>query len=82
MHRKSISVTILRPGPLSIGVDRNFADWKKDPSLKQEFLPNIDDFLERSYGCIVYQEQLMQISMRVCGFDQGQSDSIMRKTLA
>ena len=74
-------VAIGRPGPLSIGVDRNFADWKKDPSLKQEFLPNIDDFLERSYGCIVYQEQLMQISMRVCGFDQGQSDSIMRKIL-
>lgn len=64
-----------------MSADRLYAEWKKDPSKAIKYLPNIDDILARSYGSIIYQEELMQISMRVCGFDQGQSDSIMRKIL-
>jgi len=77
----SALVAVGRPGPLSVGTDRNYSEWKKDPSQAIKYLPNIDDILARSYGTIIYQEQLMAISMRVCGFDQGQSDSIMRKIL-
>lgn len=77
----SALVAIGRPGPLSAGIDKNYAEWKNDPSKVVEFLPNTSDFLERSHGCIVYQEQLMQISMRCFGFNQSQSDSIMRKIL-
>lgn len=78
----SALVAVGRPGPLSVGADKQYAEWKKDPSKAIKYLDNIDDILARSYGVIIYQEELMQISMRVSGFDQGQSDSIMRKTLA
>ena len=74
-------VAIGRPGPMSVSSDRLYAEWKKDPSKAIQYLPNIEDILARSYGTIIYQEELMQISMRVCGFDQGQSDSIMRKII-
>lgn len=77
----SALVAIGRPGPLSVGVDKDYADWKKHPENIKEYLPNIQDFLVRSHGTIVYQEQLMQISMRCFGFNQAQSDSIMRKIL-
>lgn len=77
----SALVAIGRPGPLSIGADKQYAEQKKDPSKAIKYLDNIDDIVARSFGCIIYQEQLMQISMRVCGFNQGQSDSIMRKIL-
>lgn len=77
----SALVAIGRPGPLSIGIDKNYAECKKDSTKIIKYLDGIDDILARSFSCIIYQEQLMQISMRVCGFDQGQSDSIMRKIL-
>lgn len=77
----SALVAIGRPGPLSYGSDKMFADWKHNPEKIEEPLPNTADILARSYGVVIYQEQLMQISMRVCGFDQSQSDSITRKIL-
>lgn len=77
----SALVAVGRPGPLSVSADKLYAEWKRSPSKRNEYLPNIKDILDRSYGTIVYQEELMLISKRVCGFDDGQADSIMRKIL-
>jgi DNA polymerase-3 subunit alpha len=75
-------VALGRPGPLSAGTPALYSRWKAHPEEIKEYLPGISDILDRSYGTIVYQEELMQISMRVCGFNQGQSDSIVRKIFA
>ena len=77
----SALVAIGRPGPLGMGTDKQYAAWKKDAGLREEYLPNIQDILARSYGTLIYQEQCMQLSIRVCGFNQGQSDSLMRKII-
>ena len=59
-----------------------FAEQKRDPTKRKKILPNVDDIVARSYGCIIYQEDIMMISKRIAGFDDGQSDSLTRKTLA
>ena len=40
------------------------------------------DILSETYGTMVYQEQVMQISMAMCGFSAGESDSRIRKPVA
>jgi len=41
-----------------------------------------EDILDRTYGVIAYQEELMAISKKVSGFDDTQADSITRKITA
>ena len=36
------------------------------------------DALENTYGVIVYQEQVMQISKDLCGFTGGQADTLRK----
>lgn len=78
----SALVAIGRPGPLSAGCGDRYAAWKHDRSLIEPYLRGVDDILEDTYGNIIYQEQLMLIGMRAFGFNQGQSDSIIRKIFA
>ena len=73
---------IARPGPISIGTDTQYANVKHGLIEKQTLLKGIDDIVDYTYGCILYQEQLMAISKRIAGFDDNQADSITRKILA
>ncbi len=36
--------------------------------------PQLEEILEPTYGCIVYQEQVMQIVYEAAGYDLGRSD--------
>ena len=78
----SALVALGRPGPMGAGSHKLYAEWKHDPSKREEYLPGIEDIMNRTSGVICYQEQLMQISKRVAGFDDGQADSITRKITA
>ena len=40
--------------------------------------PIMKDALENTYGIIVYQEQVMQISKEMCGFSGGQADTLRK----
>ncbi len=42
----------------------------------------LDDILGETYGTMVYQEQVMLISVEMCGFSKGESDSRIRKPVA
>jgi DNA polymerase-3 subunit alpha len=45
------------------------------------YRPGLSDILNETYGTIVYQEQVMQISMKMSGFSAGESDKV-RKAVA
>lgn len=70
-----------RPGPLSAGYDKIYSDSKHGRN-KSYPIRGCKDLLDSTYGVICYQEQLMAISKRVSGFDDGQADSLTRKTFA
>ncbi|MGR5875319.1 hypothetical protein ACT7DH_23625 [Bacillus pacificus] len=46
---------------------------------KIEYLhPDLKPILERTYGVIVYQEQIMQIASKLAGFSLGEADLLRR----
>lgn len=69
-------LSLYRPGPASKIPE--FISNKKNPEkivYKDERLKNI---LDVTYGCIVYQEQVMEIFRTLAGFTLGQADIIRR----
>lgn len=73
---------IARPGPISVGMDKEYANVKNGIENIKFPLKGIDNILKETYGTILYQEQLMAISKQVSGFNDGQADSITRKIIA
>ena len=69
-------IALYRPGPMD-SIPR-FVECSTHPekiSYKHELLRPI---LEVTYGCIVYQEQVIQIFRQLAGFSLGQADMIRR----
>lgn len=73
---------ICRPGPLSAGLDVQYNNTKNGKQDLVEPLRDTLDIVKDTYGAIIYQEQLMAISVKACGFNANQSDSITRKITA
>ncbi len=69
-------VALYRPGPMQ-WIDDFIA--RKHGQRKIEYIhPVMKDALENTYGVIVYQEQVMQISKDLCGFSGGQADTLRK----
>ncbi|MBS5450808.1 MAG: DNA polymerase III subunit alpha [Coriobacteriia bacterium] len=75
-------IALYRPGPLGAGMVTSYINRMngKEPAVSYD--PRLDDILGETYGTMVYQEQVMQISVKMCGFSAGESDSRMRKPVA
>ncbi len=72
-------VALYRPGPMQ-WIEDFIA--RKHGLRKIEYIhPIMKNALENTYGVIVYQEQVMQISKDLCGFSGGQADTL-RKGIA
>ena len=76
------TTALLRPGPLSAGMHHQYAKRKQGLEKNELPLRGIENILDKTYGVIPYQENVMQISKQVSGFDDNQADSIVRKTVA
>src|SRR5262249_47144483 len=63
---------LYRPGPMDM-IDE-FIE-RKHGRLKTTYdLPELKEVLEETYGVMVYQEQVMQISNRIAGYSLGDAD--------
>lgn len=71
-----------RPGPLAAGLPQQYGDVKNGKATPHYPIRGCEDFLDPTFGCVIYQEQLMHISKKVAGFNDMQADSICRKTIA
>lgn len=71
-------VALYRPGPLGSGMVDEFIKRKKGIVPVQYEIPALKDILDETYGVILYQEQVMQISNRIAGFSLGQADILRR----
>ncbi|MBP3591524.1 MAG: DNA polymerase III subunit alpha [Clostridia bacterium] len=70
------TIALYRPGPMdSIGTFIARKHGKEKISYKIEALSEI---LDVTYGCIVYQEQVMQIFRRLAGYSYAQADIVRR----
>ena len=71
-------VALYRPGPLGSGMVDDFIKRKKGSTKITYELPQLEPILKDTYGVIVYQEQVMQISRTLAGYSLGQADLLRR----
>ncbi|MEX2262991.1 MAG: DNA polymerase III subunit alpha [Bryobacteraceae bacterium] len=69
---------LYRPGPIQGGMIDDFIDRKHGRKNVAYDLPVLQEILEETYGVIVYQEQVMQISNRLAGYSLGEADILRR----
>ncbi len=65
-----------RPGPTHYL--HQYIRGKDHPETITYDCPELEEILEPTYGCIVYQEQVMQIVQRLAGYTLGRSDLVRR----
>lgn len=69
-------VALFRPGPMaSIGT---YIDRKNNPSHIRYKHPMLESILSVTYGCIVYQEQVMEVFRKLAGYSLGRADMVRR----
>ncbi|HEY5762368.1 MAG TPA: DNA polymerase III subunit alpha, partial [Rhodocyclaceae bacterium] len=71
-------LALYRPGPLGSGMVDDFILRKKGRQTIDYFHPDLKSSLEPTYGVIVYQEQVMQISQIIGGYTLGGADMLRR----
>ncbi len=71
-------LALYRPGPLNSGMVDDFINRKKGQQKIDFFHPDLKTILEPTYGVIVYQEQVMQISQVIGGYTLGGADMLRR----
>lgn len=68
--------SLFRPGPMN--QIPTFVACKHDPSLITYLHPSLEPILDVTYGCIVYQEQVMEIVRKLGGYSFGRADLVRR----
>ncbi len=70
------AIALYRPGPMEF--IPKFIDGKNNPDKIKYIHPKLIPILEPTYGCIVYQEQVMSIFRTVAGYTFGHADIVRR----
>ncbi len=69
-------ISLYRPGPMDF-IPKYIAGKNQQSAITYE-CPQLEHILKPTYGCIVYQEQVMQIVRDLAGYTMGQADNIRR----
>ncbi|MCR5432595.1 MAG: DNA polymerase III subunit alpha [Lachnospiraceae bacterium] len=69
-------IALYRPGPMDF-IPR-YLEGKRDPDAVSYECEQLRPILSPTYGCIVYQEQVMQIVRNLAGYSFGRSDLVRR----
>ncbi|MCI5951525.1 MAG: DNA polymerase III subunit alpha [Anaerostipes sp.] len=69
-------ISLYRPGPMDF--IPKYIEGKNHPESISYDCAELEEILAPTYGCIVYQEQVMQIVMKLAGYTLGRSDLVRR----
>lgn len=69
-------ISLYRPGPMQFIPD--YIKGKRDPKSVHYAHPMLEPILGVTNGCMVYQEQVMQICRSLAGYSYGQADEVRR----
>ena len=69
-------ISLYRPGPMDF--IPQYIRGKNRPDTIRYDCPQLEPILQPTYGCIVYQEQVMQIVRNLAGYTLGRSDLVRR----
>jgi len=69
-------ISLYRPGPMD-QIPR-YIQNKNNPEKVKYLHPKLEDILQVTYGCVIYQEQVMQVFRELGGYSMGRSDLVRR----
>ncbi|MDE7172094.1 MAG: DNA polymerase III subunit alpha [Oscillospiraceae bacterium] len=69
-------IALYRPGPMD-SIPK-FLACAQNPALVTYKHPSLEPILSNTYGCIVYQEQVIEIFRKLAGYSLGQADMVRR----
>lgn len=76
------SLALYRPGPMGVNAHWDYADRKNGRKLIEPIHPELEEplkeILEETYGLIVYQEQIMEISRKLANYTAGEADGFRK----
>lgn len=67
-----------RPGPMGAGMADSYVASKRGEKEVSYPHPDLEEILGDTYGTVVYQEQVMLISVRIAGFSMNDSDALRK----
>lgn len=71
-------LALYRTGPLQSGMTQDYIDRKNGLKQVEYWHPSLEPILKETYGTMIYQEQIMQVAVELCGFTLSQSDTLRR----
>jgi DNA polymerase-3 subunit alpha len=71
---------LYRPGPLGAGMHTEYANRKNGKADITYLHPDLEPILDKTYGIMVYQEQVMQVAQKMAGFSMAEAD-MLRKAM-
>jgi DNA polymerase-3 subunit alpha len=69
-------IALFRPGPM--GFIPQYISNKKGTTTIEYLLPSLKPILESTYGIIVYQEQVLEIAVKIAGYTLGAADNLRK----
>ena len=69
---------LYRPGPLETGVIETYTERKSGQRQMEHLHPLLEPVLNKTYGEMVYQEDVMNVSRALSGFSLGSADNLRR----
>jgi len=72
------SVALIRPGPIKGDMVEPFIKRRRGEEDVTYLDPRLEPILKKTYGVILFQEQVIEIASTIAGFTPGQSDNLRR----
>jgi DNA polymerase III subunit alpha len=76
----TLLISLYRPGPQQSGMVANFIERKFGREKTIYMHKDLEPILGETYGIILYQEQVMQVAMKIAGYSLSEADDL-RKTM-
>jgi DNA polymerase-3 subunit alpha len=71
-------LALYRPGPMKSGMMKDFVARKHGRAKVEYYDDRVKHILEETYGTMVYQEQVMRLSMDMAGFTAAKADKLRK----
>ncbi len=72
------SVALIRPGPIKGDMVEPFIARRRGLEEVTYIHPKLEKILEKTYGVVLYQEQVIEIATEIAGFTPGESDRLRK----
>ena len=76
IHDINAMVALYRPGPMAF--IPAYIERKQDPTLVKYLDPRMEDILKNSYGVITYQDDVLQIAIKIAGYSWLEADKFRK----